>query len=386
MLLPDYQGGSIVNLIASIEAGMGNEAPLYAPLRQLEPARLRNARNVVLLVIDGLGHDYLTGPGAGSTLHQYLKGRITSVCPPTTASAITTMLTAMAPQQHAITGWFTYFKELGSVITVLPFRPRHGGPPLSESGIEAGALLQPSPLFDRLVTRSYVVSPERIADSDFNRVHAGAAEVRAYGSLKEMFTTVKAILRENDARKYVYSYWPALDGLAHEHGIGSVQVRDHFAELDAAFHRFVSTIRGSETLIVVTADHGIIDTAPERAIHLDQHPVLAGTLRLPLCGERRFAYCYIDPAKRQQFERYVEEALAGCATLFRSEQLLEKGCFGLGAPHPRLLERIGDYTLVMRENYTIKDQVLGERPYVHIGVHGGQSEQELYVPLIIVEA
>ena len=39
--------------------------------------------------------------------------------PPTTAAAVTTLLTATAPQQHAVTGWFLYLRELGTVTAFL---------------------------------------------------------------------------------------------------------------------------------------------------------------------------------------------------------------------------------------------------------------------------
>jgi hypothetical protein len=51
-----------------------------------------------------------------------------------------------------------------------------------------------------------------------------------------------------------------------------------------------------------------------------------------------------------------------------------------------LHERIGDYTLLMKDCAIIKDWLPGERHYAQIGVHGGLSSQEMYVPLIVAEA
>jgi hypothetical protein len=39
----------------------------------------------------------------------------------------------------------------------------------------------------------------------------------------------------------------------------------------------------------------------------------------------------------------------------------------------------------MKENYKIKDTLPGEHPYAHIGVHGGASDVEMYVPLAVAE-
>ena len=44
---------------------------------------------------------------------------------------------------------------------------------------------------------------------------------------------------------------------------------------------------------------------------------------------------------------------------------------------------LGDFTLLMRGRHTIKDWLPGERRYVHVGAHGGLSEEELFVPLVV---
>ena len=108
-------------------------------------------------------------------------------------------------------------------------------------------------------------------------------------------------------------------------------------------------------------------------------------LTLPLCGERRVAYCYVHPRHRADFSAYVASEFAGRAQLVDSEELLAQGWFGLGPPHPRLLQRIGDYTLLLQDDWTIKDWVAGEQRYEHIGVHGGGSSAEMFVPLILAQ-
>jgi Uncharacterized proteins of the AP superfamily len=128
VIRPDYEGGSIVNLMRSLGDACGALPPLpYAPLRDAKVSLGDTARHVVLLVADGLGYRYLQRHGAGGHLHNHLQARLTSVFPSTTASAVTTYLTGLAPQQHALTGWHMYFSELDAVAAVLPLRPRGPG-------------------------------------------------------------------------------------------------------------------------------------------------------------------------------------------------------------------------------------------------------------------
>jgi len=382
MIMPDYGGGSIVNLMSSILQAFEAGDQLYAPLRSLPPEALTN-RNIVLLVIDGLGHDNLIKHCRDGALVRHLKDRITSVFPATTATAVTTFLTGTAPQQHGVTGWFTYFREVEAVLAVLPYQPRHGS---RAPKIAARMLLDHTPVFDRLKARSHVVAPNRIVHSEFNAAHNGKAEPHGFASLGRMFETIARIVRTPGERNYLHAYWPELDRLAHEHGISSREALTHLAELDRAFASLLAEIRGTSTTVIVTADHGFIDARADQAVDLETHPQLASMLSLPLCGERRAAYCYVRASERERFVEYVAAHLEEYAHLKDSQYLIEAGYFGLGPAHARLQERIGDYTLIMKDRSVIKDWLPGEPRYVQIGVHGGMCPQEMYVPLIVAEA
>jgi len=247
------------------------------------------------------------------------------------------------------------------------------------------------PLFDRLPLPSHVVAPRHIAHSVFNRAFSGSARIHPYKNRRGFFKSIRGLVRGGvhcDRKPmcdgYIYAYWLEMDTLAHEHGIASPEVVRHFAELDSAFGRFLDAIAGSDTAVIVTADHGFVDTPVERRIHLHEHPALEECLALPLCGEPRFAYCYVHPHKSAQFVDYVGGELADRMELFSSAELIGRGVFGPGEPHPHLGERVGHYVLALKENYVLKDRLPGERPYRHIGAHGGLSAAELSVPLVFV--
>ena len=382
MQLPDYQGGGIVNLMASLQVGLGGSRHDYRPLERLPPERVRDHRQVLLLVIDGLGLNYLRAHPQAEFLNRHLAGGITSVFPPTTATAITTFLTGEAPQQHGLTGWHMYFRELGSVQAVLPGRARYGGGGLGEAGIDVSRLLALRPFADRIGVPAYTVSPSSIATSDFNRALLGAARLIAYDGLDDMLRRCIELLRA-PGQKYLYAYWPELDSLGHRHGIGSDAARRHLLELDRAVDRLVEAIDGSDTMVIVCADHGQIDVAAQRRIDLGQHPALSDCLVLPLCGEPRAVYCYLKPGHEDRFDDYVRRELAKVSDSLPSRYLIGAGWFGLGQAHPRLHERIGDRVLVMEDGYLLKDWLPQEKRSELIGVHGGLTADELRVPLVV---
>jgi len=383
MILPDYRGGSIANLMATLSSSLGGAETGYLPVTGFDLQVLKRARNVVLLVIDGLGYQYLESTGMGSVMQQHCARSLTSVCPSTTATAIPTFLTGVPPQQHGFTGWFTYFAELGSVVTVLPFCTRLGYMPIDERVLSPLDLSGVKPFFNRVPVSSHVVMPDWIARSRFNLAFSEGARIWPYNSMTGLYKAIRKAAGQKKERNFVYAYWPDFDGLAHRFGVASPEAEAHFAQLDLLFSDLMSALKDEDTVLLVTADHGFIDSGPQRTVRLERHPELKSTLMTPLCGEPRLAFCYVHPDRREQFEQYLAENLNREIDVYPSSSLLEEGWFGLGDPHPGLKDRIGHYALVMNENYKITGRLPGERPVDHIGVHGGLSEQEMYVPLIV---
>jgi hypothetical protein len=378
--IPDYRGGSIVNLMASIITARGGRSG-HPPLHLLQSEELAEATNILLMVIDGLGARYLRRVSPDGPIATHLRGVITSVFPPTTAAAITTFLTGDAPQQHAVPGWFTYFRELGCVMAVLPGQPRYGGVPYGKAKVDAGKLLGHRSLFDRVEDRTIVVSPAHIARSDFNLAHLGRADLLTFKTLPQMFAAALGALRRDGRRKLLYVYWPKLDGIGHEKGIESAAARAHLRLIEQRLADFLAAAAGTDTILLVTADHGQVDTVEADRIQLADHPALSQTLLLPLCGEPRAAFCYVRADQAEAFQQYCREHLGDRLDLWRSRDLIEQGLFGTGEPHPRLHERVGDYCLLARGNHVVQDSLPFEKPHTQIGVHGGLSDAELMVPL-----
>jgi hypothetical protein len=375
---PDYSGGSLVNLIASIVAARGG-AQLHPALANLPASELGDARNIVLLIVDGLGDNYLVRRGAGSELARRRRASLTSVFPSTTASAITTSYTGRTPLEHGLTGWFIYFGEAGCVSAALPFRSRGDYLPLACRGVTPEQIYISNSVFEQLPVQSVVVTCKDIIDSEYNIRHCRGARRIAYETLDELVAGVEAAVKSADARKFVYAYWPVYDMVSHRYGAESAEAFEQFSKIDAAFGEMVARLAGTESLLIATADHGFIDVTPEESLELPSS--LASQLRFPLCGERRVAYCHVhDPSF---FIQSAKEWLGERADVLPSKALVDQGWFGPGAPHPRFAERIGDVALVMRGRYAVKDWTPGESRHLHIGNHGGTSEDEMLIPLIM---
>ena len=386
MHLPNYHDGSIVNLMQSILTGLGapGAGGVHGHLADLGPEEIADAGHVVLLVIDGLGRSQLES-GAAPALREALRSTMTSVFPSTTASAVTTFLTGLAPAEHAVTGWFTWLREFGTIVAPLPFTTRAGGAGLASLGLAPADVFTGPTVFERVRADCHAVQPARLAGSAYSRTHTRGATPWGFERLDELDGVIVDIVHGARRRRAcVYAYWPLLDTLSHKHGAASRRARRHLAEIDALFNRLRAGLAGTGALLVVTADHGFVDTRPESRLDAGAVPGLAEKLAIPLCGEPRAAFCYVQGAHYADFERYAGEALDGAARVVESASMIADGWFGLADPHPRLSERTGDYTLVMRDGYAIRDWIPGEKRLRQVGVHGGVSHEEMHVPLVVV--
>ncbi|UCD19939.1 MAG: alkaline phosphatase family protein [candidate division WOR-3 bacterium] len=384
MHLPNYIEGSIVNLISSLLRAYGVKN-LYRPVRGLPIEELQRSTNIILFVIDGLGYEFLKHYGADTVLHRYMQAKITSVFPSTTATGITTFVTGKAPAQHAITGWFMLLKEIGTVVKILPFYPRHGGDPLDSVNITPDYFLTGKTIFERIGVDSYYLTPSFLCDSAYTRTTSRGAQTIYHSSLQDCLDKMARIISSGKNKKCIYAYWAEFDAICHEFGTESTQARTHVKDLDQTITKFIDSIKGSSTSLLVTSDHGLIDTNPQDCINMRDHPRLAETLTLPLCGEPRVTYCYVRPSRAGKFREYVTSKLARYCTMHSSTSLIKKRFFGLHEPNERLFERVGDYVLIARKNYIIRDFVTGEREHFLRANHGGVSREEMYVPLINIK-
>jgi predicted AlkP superfamily pyrophosphatase or phosphodiesterase len=383
--LPNYKDGSIVNLMSSIAKAYGSN-PQYKELKILPAKELKGSKNIVLIVLDGLGYEYIKKNGKGTVFEKYLKGCMTSVFPSTTASAITSFYTGTAPQQHGYTGWFMLLKELGVVATILPFIPRYGSVSFSNDGYTKKDVLSVKAFTEKIDVKSYMITKKQISKSDYTKTISKKSEMIPYKNFSDFFIKIAKTIKSDKKKKYVLGYCPDFDSVSHEFGIESKEAEKCFFAIEKGIAKLIKNIEGTNTTLIITADHGLLDTTKQRTIYVEKHPRLKECLTLPLCGDARVAYCYVHPDKTKEFEKYVKTKLKYCCNLHKSKDLIKKNYFGIFKEDKRLVDRIGDYTIIMKDNYCILDQILNNKRHYLIGHHSGISKDEMLVPLVVVKA
>ncbi len=376
----NYHDGSIVNLMSSIAAHFGTQNQ-YRQLAHLKKTRFK--KNILLIVLDGIGYNYLMQMLQGTLFEKRKINKITSVFPSTTAAAITTYLTGAAPQQHAATGWFMHLREIGAVCMPLRFMPRFGGAGLEEDGYIVSDFLQAEPFTQGMDSKNFAIIPRNISGSQYSEFFFGNSQTSGYRTMTGFTRQVKKALKtKKRKKKFIYAYVPFFDTVSHELGNGSIEAYLQFREIEAAIRPIIRSAK--DTTILITSDHGMIDADEKHTIFLSDHPRFRECLTQPLCGEPRCAFCYVHRAKTSQFISYYKKHFKKKADLISSEKLISENYFGLFNPHKELIHRIGDFALIAKKNYCFSDSLLGEEPRMLIGNHGGISEDEIFVPLVVI--
>ncbi|MFP4385169.1 MAG: alkaline phosphatase family protein [Spirochaetia bacterium] len=383
--IPDYRGGSIVNLMSSVirSFGGGHE---YSELSELPSSELSRFRNTVLIVIDGLGANYLSKQN-DSFLNSRLSSRLTSVFLSTTACANTVFSFGYPPQQHGFTGWDMNLKETGAVTTILPFIPRYEGESLEKSGFSLDMLDGIPAVYTKLKARSSVLIRQKIAHSPFSDYASRGADVVPVRNLRHGIKKILPLIKQRtEKRKYLHLYIEEFDSAAHKHGVQSGEVRTVFEEIDREIRNLSVSLKNTGTALLVTSDHGFIDVPEESIINSESVPGFSECLTIPLSGDSRTRYCYVRPEKTKKFEDILNSTLSGKLWWYRGSKLIRDYLYGLGEPHRNLYDRVGDYVLVMKENFIIQDKLANARADEkhRPGRHGGVSEDEMAVPLITI--
>jgi predicted AlkP superfamily pyrophosphatase or phosphodiesterase len=380
MVKPDYKN-SILNLINTIiYLGQGN--PKYEIFE--EYLKFKNKKNIVLFVIDGLGYNYILKYGMDSFLGKRLNRKITSVFPSTTASAITTFVSGLPPEKHGLTGWYMYLKEIGAASLTLPFSPRYDWGTYAKYNVKIEDVYDFPNITSQIERESYAIVVDYLKDSDYTSFFSGSATKLGYDNLTEYFDQTMIAVNDTVTPKFVYAYWSVFDKKCHQKGTDHHEIHEHFEELNVKFEEFYDKMP-EDTVCFITADHGLLNCSKEHQLHMDDFPEIRDTLVLPLCGEPRHPYCYVNPSDVDKFKELVKTQLGDVCDLVSAEDMIEQKFFGLGEPTKKFKQRIGHFNLLMKDDYALFDNVLGEEPAEFVGLHGGTTKEEMEVPVFIFE-
>ena len=397
-LLPDYQGGSILNLPASLchwlgAPGLGSAAPLRQEL--LSP--FGEIRRVILVLVDALALHRLQrwmADGSASVWDTLADGGLlaplTSLVPSTTSAALTSLWTGRSTAEHGIAGYELWLKEYGVVTNMIlhsPISYRNDVGSLVKAGFKPETYLNMPMLGTHLAAhgvKSYALQDQSIIKSGLSQMFFKDVDVRGFNTYADLWVNLRHLVEKQPAeRQYIWVYTGEVDHFGHFYGPDDERTAAEFTQFSAAFEQLflnrLSPAARRGTLLVLTADHGQVDTHPDNHYELRSHPELAERLHILPTGENRLIYLFHRPGQGQALRAYMERAWPGQYAFLEPAQAVQAGLFGPGQPHPRLLDRLGDLVAAARGSAYLW---WADRDNQMAGRHGGLTSEEMLVPFL----
>ncbi|MBI4983584.1 alkaline phosphatase family protein, partial [Candidatus Woesearchaeota archaeon] len=186
-MIPNYSKDNLVNLMSSILLGFGSKSK-YNDLSELT-AEIKAAKNVVLLLIDGMGTDNLPKlkkANKNSFIAEYYHQNLTSVFPATTTAAITTLQTGQAPQEHGLIAWYMYLDEFKEVVSILPFINRE-----KQELDRKIKFSYPKTIYDNLKAETHVIFKKSFLKSPYNEYLSGRSKQWGINNFRGLLRKIK---------------------------------------------------------------------------------------------------------------------------------------------------------------------------------------------------
>ncbi len=360
---PDYSN-CIANIPNSIlrwfDIQDGRERKTLATLdRELE----KDYKNVVLLLLDGMGsqimRNHLEPEGF---LCRHWVTDYSSVFPPTTVAATTSVQCGLEPCEHSWLGWDCYFEELDKNVTV--FRNTLMG--------------TDEPAADFLVADTYcpytsIVDMIRTAGGQAYNASPFAEPYPQ--NLQEISRYIQELCRR-DGKKYIYAYWTEPDHTMHELGVNCLTTRMLVRDLEEKVEELCASLE--DTLVIVTADHGHIN-ADTRVLE-DYPEITACMMRYASIEPRTLAFA-VKEGCHERFEQLFKEAFGDKFVLLTREEIRRLQYFGKGPEHPHFASMLGDYVAIAVGDLCLSNE---HAEYYFVGTHAGMTKAEMEIPLIFV--
>ncbi len=382
LVRPGSGAASFVDLVRALARLAGaTQVPSGPGVAELE-ACIGPAVHHVFVLLDGLGTTQLHDLPPDCFLRRHAVRDLVTVFPSTTATALTTLATGRWPAAHGIPGWWTYLPDRDLCAVTLPFAERGTRRSLRELGVPVSELLPLPSLWPRLTHRPLTLLPAPVSASVYSRWACGETAVYGYLDLDDAFATVLEAVSGVEETTFNYLYLPQYDGLCHERGITDPHVRDLLLELDRRLGDLAAALAGTARL-VITADHGLVDTPTGRRILLAEDDPLLPLLRSAPSAERTAPVFHCRPDAAAAFAAAFGERLGDRFALLAPEEAAALGLYGPEPLSAVMRERLGSYVGVAPEPVQLLARMPGGGEPFLTAVHGGLSPAEMLVPLIL---
>ena len=362
----------------------------------------RRYNKVILILIDAFGWRFLQRfvddyPFLRRIASEGVISKLTSQFPSTTAAHVTTIHTGLPVGESGVYEWFFYEPTLDAMIAPLMFsfagdRARNT---LQRAGVHPRTLYPRRTFYQSLKdagVRSYVFQNRLYTPSPYSDAVFDGAQTIPYQTVSEALTNLTDLVIREEALAYFFLYFDGIDALAHSYGPDSPQMAAEVDTFVTALERLLhNALEGhvTDTLLLITADHGQVEVNPETTIYLNQTmPALEGYLKtnrkgqlLVPAGSARDMFLHIRPEYLDDAFYSLTRHLDGRAEVHRVADLIREGFFG-GVISETFRGRVADLVILPYRHEAVWWYEKGRFEQGFHGHHGGLTPDEMETVLL----
>jgi len=376
--LPDYNH-SILNLITSILKHYKVETK-HNSLKELDNILDRNYKNIVFIVLDGMGEHILNKISPNGYFRNNEIDCITSVYPSTTTAALTTYYSGKPPYETGWIAWSQYFKEYGRALDMLKHRESYNGDSIQNAKMNVfESIVNYTPIFEQIEEASTNVKAYEVMPSYSDR--RAKRSIKA-DSIDEIIENIEMLCKNPD-EKFILAYSDNPDGLLHKFGTTSQEAENFIKDTELKIQEMCENL-SEDTIVIISADHGHRDI--DKAYSILDYPEIQECLILPASLESRALAFWVKENMKDEFEERFKNAFGDEFLLMTKDEFLNQKLLGYGQKHPKIDDFIGNYIALSTKGSIIKlETFLADGKPVKKSTHCGLTKEEMEVPVIVMK-
>ncbi|MFP4232760.1 MAG: alkaline phosphatase family protein [Candidatus Aenigmatarchaeota archaeon] len=377
MIKPDYSGKCVTKIVPTVEHILG--------LKNGETMVDERSDKVLLVVIDGLGYKKLRELAGQDEelegiLSEFEMEKITTSFPTSTVPGLFSILSGKPVGRHGLFEWVSYSEELDMRYSPLKFGAveDEDKDKFEEEAIKEKIWPETVPDILSSNVEKYKIQPDDIIGEE-------TKYRKPYGNIVEAFVKTRNAIQGENGKSFFYLYISALDTTNHENGPNEEESEELTRDLFRLLKKHIIE-KLEDIAVVVTSDHGFMDI--ENKVYMEDGSDLAerifphlkeqGGRKIKPIGDPRTVNFHVKESKAEKVMDILNEELDCEFEVYRTEKMIEEGLFSDNGVSKRFEQSLGEVTLVMRG----KSMIIFEPYDEYEGMHGGLTEDELYVPLL----
>ena len=320
----------------------------------------KQPENVILLLLDGLGSRVMEKfLDKNSFLMRNMKSEIYSVYPPTTASCMNSIKTGLNPSEHGWLGYSIYVPPIDKIITLFG----------DFAKIKHKYYYNDTSIIDLIKKRGKYLAFDLSLDY--------------YGTnIDKCFKKILETLKTR-GKKYIFSTFLEPDNILHIAGPKSKKVTDVIKNINDKVEEYSKLILEHEkTLMIISADHGHLTSIPQKLSFNNLYKYLKTN---KIFIENRSPAFLIKPTYEKFFIKKFKRYFSKDFFLLSKKEILEHKIYGeysVDTKHKFLENSVGDFMAITKDSSN--KLLFGEGDHDMASYHGGNSDDEIFIPLIVI--